>query len=508
MTRPDQQPPSASAALAVFRLDASLSIGSGHAVRCATLAQAIEQQGGTAVFICQALPGDARAWLAAQGFRVITLPAASNGALTAQEDAAHSAAILRDLGEADWLVVDHYALDAGWESALRPYARRTLVIDDLADRPHDCDLLLDQNLRPAIAAEYVPLLANPAQTRLLIGPQHALLRPEFAALRRQARERSGAVRRVLVSFGGSDAANHTAQAIAALARRQQATGITKVDVVIGSANPHRQALGELIAARLPIAELHVQTPQIAWLMAEADLAIGAGGTTLWERAALGLPSIAFGVAANQRHGLEELIAGGYTVGTPELHDASQIDAWIGCALDNPALLRGLAARSFGLTDGAGAARVMRAMFSPPLNLRAADMRDCAAVFAWRNAPEVRRVSGDCRPLDPESHRAWFSAVISDPARRLLIAEAAGSPVGVVRFDLSPPDAVISVYRVPQSGEGSGLIAAACAWLRANHPEIRTLKAEIVAGNAISLAAFTKAGFRPLSQTLTLHMDAP
>lgn len=489
---------------AVFRLDASTRIGSGHAVRCATLAHALRRRGVDSAFVCRALPGDASAWLAAQGFTVLRLPAADDP-LDQAQDAAHTRDALTARGDIDWLIVDHYGLDARWEQQMRSRAGSILVIDDLADRPHDCDMLLDQNLRPHGQSDYGARVAQ--RTRLLLGPKYALLRPEFAAARRQRsaeRVPDGCVKRILVCFGGSDPANHTATALSALA--PAGAGIERIDVVIGSANPHRAAIEALIAASLPMAVLHVQTNDIAGLLAAADLAIGAGGTMIWERACLGVPTLAFGIADNQTGGLNELIEHGYAAGTPELRRPGEIGEWIACALGNPPLLRGQARRSMTLTDGSGCDRVVDAMLPSPLTFRLATPQDCDRILAWRNAPDIRDMSLHKDEIAPSAHRAWFTAALDDPARILLIAEIAGIPAGVVRFDLAPPAASISVYRTPEAPPRCGLIQRAGDWLRENRPDIRRITAEVLADNAPSLAAFRSAGYRPAHCTLSLELE--
>ena len=188
-----------------------------------------------------------------------------------QQDATETLAALGETQPA-WLIVDHYALDLRWESILRPRVGKIMVIDDLADRPHDCELLLDQNLYQDMETRYDPLV--PATCAKLLGPKYALLRPEFAQARKNLRQRDGQVMRILVFFGGVDPTNETAKAIHALASiadRQFA-----VDVVVGSGNPHKQQIENLCAEHEGF-HYHCQVDNMAELMAAADLAIGAGG---------------------------------------------------------------------------------------------------------------------------------------------------------------------------------------------------------------------------------------
>jgi UDP-2,4-diacetamido-2,4,6-trideoxy-beta-L-altropyranose hydrolase len=279
----------------VFRTDASTALGSGHVMRCLTLAEELRSHGADVAFVCRTHDGHMSDLIADRGFIVFRLaaadPEARRGAVVAtswQEDAAQTQAALQTAGVTpDWLVVDHYALDRRWETVLRSRVRRIMVIDDLADRPHDCDLLLDQNFDSPLHSAYARLL--PSAARLLLGTEFALVRREFEVHRSCAlARRNGQLRRVLVSMGGTDPANDTAMALAGLAT-QAGEGVA-LDVVIGAGNPHRQAVRRL-CDDIPSTELHIQTAHMAELMTRADLAITAGGSTTWERCVLGMPAI-------------------------------------------------------------------------------------------------------------------------------------------------------------------------------------------------------------------------
>ncbi len=279
----------------VFRADASVRLGNGHVRRCLSLARQLQARDAAVLFVCTDAPGNMIEQIAACGAAVARLPAGEErcAATSADDcdwrlDAQHTRDAMASAGFAPhWLVVDHYRLDARWERTLRGEARHIMAIDDLADRPHDCDLLLDQNLANPRHARYAQLL--PAAARRLFGPQYALLGPEFAQQRDAAlARRRGQLGCVLISMGATDPRNDTATALAGLALSRYA-GVA-VDVVVGAANPHRAALAAHCAA-VPGCRLHVQTTRMAELMARADLAITAAGSTTWERCALGLPAI-------------------------------------------------------------------------------------------------------------------------------------------------------------------------------------------------------------------------
>lgn len=295
----------------VFRTDASRIMGTGHVVRCLTLAESLRARGASCQFVCRDHPGSMLAHIQANGFEVRSLPV-SLGAVVVpaagQLAPAHSSWLgvdwETDAGQTlgamsgvavDWLVVDHYAIDARWERRLRPVSKKLMVIDDLADRSHECDLLLDQNwFGEQTPGRYRSLV--PASCRCMLGPSHALLRPEYAELRALMPPRDGMVRRVLVFMGGSDPLDQTGDVLDALMR----PGLDQlvVDVVMGVNHPDPQGIARKVAAR-PASNLFSGLPSLAGLMARADLMIGGGGSTTWERMCLGLPAVVISIADNQ-----------------------------------------------------------------------------------------------------------------------------------------------------------------------------------------------------------------
>lgn len=294
----------------VFRADASLQIGTGHVMRCLTLADAMRERGAQCAFVCRPHSGHLLDLITQRGYKALALsePQENFNAPAAPAHAAWLCTSWADDAEqtmhalvgqrVDWLVVDHYALDAHWEEALRPQAKRIMAIDDLADRPHACDMLLDQNLGRS-AQDYGGLLKG--KPTILIGPQYALLRPEFAALRSQSlarRQSNPQLRRLLITMGGVDKDNATGQVLAALQSCNLPAEL-RVTVVMGPYAPwlsHVQAQ----ASQLPWpTEVLVGVDNMAQLMAESDLAIGAAGSTSWERCCLGVPTIQVALAQNQ-----------------------------------------------------------------------------------------------------------------------------------------------------------------------------------------------------------------
>jgi UDP-2,4-diacetamido-2,4,6-trideoxy-beta-L-altropyranose hydrolase len=348
-----------------IRADASTEIGSGHVMRCLALAEGLVARGAHVHFLCRETPGHMIARIEAAGHKVTRL-AAGEGFDSARDRDDCIAAL--EAEPADWLIVDHYGLDVRWETALRPCARWIMVIDDIANRRHDCDLLLDQNLSADPAGRYAAHIGS--GTRTLFGPRYALLRPAFADAWRQ---RSGPVRRILVFFGGADLPNATARAVAAIALL--AMPDVAVDVVIGAMYAHAAEL-EKLCASVPGARVH-RDADMAALMKQADLAVGAGGTTTWERCAAGLPTLAWPIADNQKDSLLELtrVEAIYAPPLDSVATAEGVAGHLARLIGDPALRRRISERGHLLCDGHGVGRVLDALWAAPEHIVANSLEE-------------------------------------------------------------------------------------------------------------------------------------
>ena len=357
----------------VFRADASLQIGSGHVMRCLTLADAFADEGAQCHFLCRAHPGHLMEAIVAHGHVIHELPnAMASGADSNSKAPAHSAWLGCDWGidarqsreviqtlEPNWLVVDHYALDARWEQAVSSQSCRLLIIDDLADRPHAADLLLDQNLGRS-SADYSALV--PASCRCLIGPQYGLLRPEFARLREVSLDRRWSRRslgQLLITLGGVDKDNAAGRVLSAL-KACDLPDDCRVSVIMGETAPWLASVRSQ-AANMPWpTEVVVNVADMAWRMANADLAIGAAGSTAWERCCLALPTFMLVLADNQRNIATNLDAAGAVVsfGTPD-NLGEMVTHWT--TLTQPDVLESMAYTAASITDGQGLARLIDIM---------------------------------------------------------------------------------------------------------------------------------------------------
>ena len=294
--------------IAVFRVDASTQIGSGHVMRCLTLAQKLKKEKQADVyFVMRLLEGNLIELVKSKGFTVFTLPKAplNDGlkgyakwlAVTQMQDAEETNAVISQLPKIDLLVVDSYAIDYEWESMLHPYVKQIMVIDDLANRKHDCDILLDQNYSYNMHHKYDGLVPKTCQK--YIGPQYLLLREEFYKVKKHLKKRDGSINNILVFFGGSDLTNETKKAMEAIKLLNKPE--IKVNVVVGASNKNKEQIKEICSSDEQFT-FYCQVENMAELMNEADLAIGAGGTTTWERCFMELPSIVISIADNQHAG--------------------------------------------------------------------------------------------------------------------------------------------------------------------------------------------------------------
>jgi UDP-2,4-diacetamido-2,4,6-trideoxy-beta-L-altropyranose hydrolase len=350
-----------------FRTDASLAIGTGHVMRCLTLADALSKHGVESVFLTRDHTGNLHSTVEIRGHRLLSLGGVAQTfehephtghehwlGVSLQQDIDDTAAFLSHF-RPDWLVVDHYALDGKWEEALAPLCDRIMAIDDLANRRHAADLLLDQNLGTT-SAQYTPQV--PAQCDLLLGPQYGLLRPAFAALRSEslARRRHGQLSTILVTMGGVDIDNTTGMVLDSL-RSCASTMPVVVTIVMGQHAPWREQIKATAAASpFPNAVL-VNPPNMAELMRDADLAIGAAGGTSWERCCLGLPTLQVVIAENQRRIASALRDAGAARSLERPHIPTALTEAIAFLASHPTELRAMSDAAALVSDGRGAERV-------------------------------------------------------------------------------------------------------------------------------------------------------
>jgi UDP-2,4-diacetamido-2,4,6-trideoxy-beta-L-altropyranose hydrolase len=482
--------------LAVFRLDASPEIGAGHAARCATLADALVSWGWETLFVCNPGAETAAPQLKSRPLRPIPPHR--------PDDAAPFKATLPR--RASLVVIDHYGLSAGFETAIRADTDAIFVIDDLCNRRHDCDFLLDPTLG-RLPQDYAALL--PTGARALTGASFVLLPKAFRAKRAGFERRTEAVaQRVLISLGATDPANATVLAIEAVAASGHAV---EVDIVLGRAAPHIETVRALAQKRLADFTLHIDPPDLPDIVARCDMAIGASGSSAWERSALGLPTILLAVAENQVPSARAfaetgaaILAGQEAIASPQI-----LAGMVGDLIGDAKARHDLSERAAALCDGRALERIRCALagtVSRPdgksTGLRAVETEDRDRLLAWRSDPTTVQFSLNARAPDPDEHRRWFDARL---ARDDLFAilETGNAPVGVVRLEprilpVDRPAFEVSIAIAPEA-RGTGLGTVALQLLRAACPS-DTISATVVADNQVSRRLFEAAGYVPTGMT--------
>jgi UDP-2,4-diacetamido-2,4,6-trideoxy-beta-L-altropyranose hydrolase len=472
---------------AVFRFDAAPRIGIGHAIRSRAIASTLRSVGWT---IVECVNADAD-----------TVVDFAEPPLSVGDG--DEAAVLRDRLPAgcDLCFVDHYGRSDVDERALRPWARRIVVLDDRATRRHDCDVLIDPTPMRASDA-YIDLV--PRHARRCLGPSYAPLRPGFLAGRAPAlaRRAGGVVGRILVAVSGTDPTDATSLFLDALDRVATRAAI---DVVLGRAAPALDKLRARAAAGRFRLHVDIDATAMARLMTEADLALGAPSSAAWERCCLGLPCIVVTTADNQldvARALSETGAG-WSLGPQSQTDAEAIAVRIEAALADGAWRAEAARRAARLCDGRGSWRIACAVLGEAVTtrgasvrLRPADDEDRDRILAWNLEPGTRRYFRNPAPPSPPEHAAWFAKAASFADTLLFIAECDGAPAGVLRLDRDEPrDAQTEVSLIVAGAfRGRGL-APRMLELAQRLLRHAPLAAQVDPRNAPSMRAFLAAGFR-------------
>ena len=424
----------------LFRVDASLEIGSGHVVRCLTLAQALHKLGMTCEFVCRQHVGHLIENIAQQGFVVHALPKGRQGTwlgATWQEDVRQT---LESVGSQryDWLIVDHYGLDADWEKSLRCVAKKLLAIDDLANRTHDADLVWDQNLGRELS-DYVPWVRPSCEVH--VGAMCALLRPDFFMLRAASRDRRSrkSILRLMVAMGGVDKDNVTEKVLKSLQKMPDVLpSACKISVVMGHHAPWLQSVRAVSQSMPWKTEVCVGVTNMAELMTQADLAIAAVGTSAWERCCLGLPTLAVILADNQQEGAKHLDLAGAVCLLPDHESMAHVLREKLLQLQGSDLLLTMQDACYRVTDGRGTQRLARRLRVPWVNSNEGAVRtmsedDLLTVLSWRNHPSVKRFMLTSTDISQEEHRSWFQRVSQDNTRAMLLYVKEDQSLGFVQF---------------------------------------------------------------------------
>nr|WP_313062962.1 UDP-2,4-diacetamido-2,4,6-trideoxy-beta-L-altropyranose hydrolase [Moraxella sp. CTOTU49097] len=513
----------------MVRADASLTMGSGHIMRCLTLADRLKQQGHDITFICRKHDGHLADLIGQKGFAVQLLAKSETADFIKQhahsewlgasenDDFAECKPILQAL-KPDWLIIDHYAIGKNWEQQAKRLLPnlKILAIDDLADRTHDCEILLDQNFGRK-NEDYQPLV--PSHCQRLLGTRYTLLRDEFASWRAISLDRRKSVQppnNILVNLGGVDNDNVTLKILQTLNTFvQHSTQAFNVTVVMGKTAPHIKSVQRFAKHASFACAVLVNVTNMAELMANADLAIGAAGSTTWERCCLGLPMVLIVLADNQQV-IAKALADKNLVKV--VTDIAVLDEQL------PRLLSELtdnykkfSRQSAKLVDGQGAKRVAHwiefAQKFQHCQVRQATQADNQMIWQWRNHVDVRRWMFGQDEIALADHEKWYRKQLDHANVHLLIFEVAGEPMGLVNVTQMTVDkyqtlnaakntandnsASWGFYLSPNSPKGQGLGFALGVLAIAqifNTTDIGKITAQVLAYNTASLALHRKLGF--------------
>ena len=482
----------------VIRADTSTKMGTGHIMRCLALAQAWKDAGGSAIFAMAGEMPEIEFRLRGDGFTVHHI--------IAKPGSEKDAALTADLAisqNACFVAVDGYQFDSEYQMSLKKARLHLLFIDDYGHAEfYSADLVLNQNI---YAHEELYKNRN-FKTELLLRSPFVLLRREFLSCRNRIRKNPDKADKILVTLGGSDPDNATLKILSSL-QSLTANGI-EVVVVVGVGNAHNaelQAAAKLAHVSVRLVRNASNMPE---LMEWADMAIISGGTTSYETAFLGLPSLIVIIAENQVQVAERLAEIGTATNLGWHHNLSCAciqkkieDLRINCKTREAMSLIGR-----HLVDGRGTTRVIRAMLDRVITVREAVESDCEQIYEWANDEDTRAASFNSCPIDWDTHCSWFSQKLQYPNCLLLICgDELGNSLGLVRFDLAGGEAIMSINLDPNMrGRGlAGFIIIRTIDELFKRCNISKVSALIMPQNLRSAKVFKRAGFSEIG-TITIR----
>lgn len=450
----------------VFRVDASRLIGSGHLMRCLSLADELKIRDNNILFVSSKDNGNLNKIISDREHEVYEIPSIpiklKNSSNFSGEnnsriniDAKLTIKAIENI-KVDWLIVDHYFLDYKWELELKKYVEAILVIDDLANRKHNCNILLDQNFFGNETHNRYENLIN-KECLTLLGPKYSILSKEYREVQYTLKKRNGLISRVLIFMGAVDSKGQTVQALKALSKDE--LQYLSVDVVIGRANKDKNQILS-IASNRKNTKIYNALPSLFELMQKADLMLCSGGATTWERCSLGLPAIVYISSENQRRFSELLAKDDVQVLIESSNHISNQDWFLKiCELSKDYdKLKKMSKLCSKIVDGKGVNRLLFNLYglSLPVKIREANINDEKILFNWANDYRVRVFSFNKNPIEYDNHRTWFNSKLKDLNCLLLIGmDSNGIPIGQTRFD-TINDYVYIDISIDKSFRGFGL----------------------------------------------------
>jgi UDP-2,4-diacetamido-2,4,6-trideoxy-beta-L-altropyranose hydrolase len=477
----------------IFRADANPQIGIGHIMRCLALSQAWQAANGRSIFAIGGRIPTLEKRLKEEKAQIFRLKKGDGG-----EDDVQETINLAYKHNVSWVVVDGYQFAQDYQQNIKQAGLQLLFIDDYGHSGQYCaDLILNQNINADESLYY-----NRAfHSKLLLGTNYVLLRQEFLSWHCWQREIPPVARRLLVTLGGADPDNVTLKVIYAL--QQVEMEDLEAIVVIGGSNPHNKALRSAIEilkmdnSKCKI-RLEFDVRKMPELMAWADMAITAGGSTNWELAFMGLPSLVLSLKENQRTVAEGLASIGIVVNLGRHEDVvlNMISTSTKLLANDPERRSRMSQCGRRLIDGLGVKRVLARIKDQGFVFRPVISEDCHLVWEWANDSVTRENSFSSDPIPWEDHIAWFNSKLADPHVIFYIIQIASVPIGQIWFRIDGQEAIVSINIAPaQRGKGySGQIIRMASMRLIKTTMVRKIHAYIKPGNMTSIKAFIQGGY--------------
>ena len=342
-----------------IRVDSSPEIGIGHMMRCLTLAQELKNNFDKVIFLTRKDSDDFTETIMENGFKVVLLPTQIIKPPKNIHELNNYSDIIKNLittytRNKNYLLIDHYDIDSAFELSLKNTFEKIFVIDDLANRKHNCDLLIDQNYYRDLNHRYEKLIPNNAIT--LLGPKYAIIRSEFRSVNKKIIKKNSQVKKILVSFGGSDPTNECKKTLDALCSIENSQ--FEIIVVAGIYNHKFEQLQKLYEKYSSI-KIYRHVNDLSRLMLDSDLFIGAGGTTTWERLYMGLPSIVTIISNDQKESIEFLSDMGHVINLGLAKNVTTETHVQAFQKLNPDLIYSMSLNNQKLVDGNGCSRIKK-----------------------------------------------------------------------------------------------------------------------------------------------------
>ena len=497
----------------VFRVDASLKMGTGHVMRCLALAQTLKENGANVEFICRKHERNLIDKIRSNKFTVYELGLSGEDKIdtklshshwlgaTQKQDASECIDILK-AEKTDWLIVDHYAIDEDWHRELKPYCEKLIAIDDLADRKHQCDILLDQTFGRQQDG-YSAL--TPKGCELLLGSQYALLRPEFSKWRTYSIERRSKpeFKQLLINMGGVDVNDFTGQVLDELKTCTLLSDV-HITIVMGGTAPHLESVKSK-AIMLPYkTEVKVDIDNMAEIMANSDIAIGAAGSSTWERCCLGLPTIQIVIAKNQQF-LAETLACRNIVKL-----AKKVKETI-CLLEKSSKwMKGVGNSALEICDGMGTYKVFNKMTDRKIFLEEfgevdlcnyvnLNENDKLQALNMRNHPQIKKWMYSRDSISEENHFGFIKNLEIDIERRYFLVKQKDNIIGSINFSkINFENSVeLGIYTNPflQSKGAGKILESAASQYAFIELDVEKIKLEVFPSNERAIRFYNKCGFK-------------